>query len=162
MALRKPLVIDAGQIEQLQAGDTLDASVAGGDRVNLTNDEAGAVVIGAPVYIDANSGFKKAQATTATLKQVVGLVAKDPSIAAATTGSVILNGVLTATTAQWDAVTGDSGGLTFGATYWLSATLGFITKTAPTTIGQYVVPIGVALSTVDLEINLQQGQSILL
>ena len=80
MALRKPLVIANGQVEQLQAGDTLDAPQSGGDQIVLTNDEATPVVIGAPVYMDANDGFKKAEANAAGTKNVVGLVAIAPSI----------------------------------------------------------------------------------
>jgi hypothetical protein len=157
MALRKPLVIDAGQIEQLQAGDTLDAAVAGGDRVNLTNDEATPIVIGAPVYSDANDGVKKAQANSIAVSRVLGLVAQT-SIAAAASGAVIINGPLTATTVQWDAITGDVGGLTFGEYYYLDpATSGRLVKVAPTTIGQYVVQVGRAFSTTELMVDIQQS-----
>ncbi len=41
-------------------------------------------------------------------------------------------GLVTLTTAQWDARTGDTGGLTVGADYWLSSTTGGLTKTKPT------------------------------
>lgn len=157
MALRKPLVIVSGQIEQLQAGDTLDASVAGGDRVNLTNDEASPIVIGAPVYSDANSGVKKAQANALTTSKLRGLVAQT-SIAAAASGSVILNGPLTATTGQWDAITGDVGGLVFDAYYYLDpAAAGKLTQTAPTTVGQFVVQVGRAFSSTDMMIDIQQS-----
>lgn len=163
MALRKPIVMVSGQLQQLQAGDTLDAPQAGGDQIILTNDEASPVVIGAPVYNDANDGFKKAQANAAATKNVIGLVAKAPSITNATTGPVQTNGVLTATTTQWDAVTGDTGGLVVNSIYFLDpATAGKLTKTAPTTVGQYVVIVGTAISTTELQINIQTGQDILL
>jgi hypothetical protein len=157
MALKKPLVIEAGQISQLQAGDVLDAAVAGGDRVNQTNDEATPIVIGMAVYNDANDGVKKAQANAASTQRLLGLVAQT-SIAAAATGTIILNGVLSATTAQWDAVTGDVGGLGFGTHYYLSpATAGFLTSTAPTVVGQYVLQVGRALSTTELMVEIQQS-----
>ena len=157
MALRKPLVIDAGQIEQLQAGDTLDASVSGGDRVNQINDELSPIVIGAPVYSSSNDGVKKAQANGSATSRAIGLVAQT-SIAAAATGSVILNGPLTATTAQWDAITSDVGGLVFNAYYYLDpATAGKLTQTAPTTVGQYVVQVGRAFSTTELMVDIQQS-----
>jgi hypothetical protein len=163
MALRIPLVIVNGQIEQLQAGDTLSAPQSGGQQIVLTNDEATAVVIGAPVYSDANDGFKKAQANAASTKEVIGLVSQSPSIASAATGTVIVSGVMTATTAQWDAVTGGTGGLLFGQKYYLDpATAGMMTTTAPTTIGQYVSSIGVALSTTELEVNFTSGDDVLL
>ena len=153
MALRKPLVIANGQIEQLQAGDTIDTP----DGVQLTNDEVGAVVIGSAVYIDANDGFKKAKADASGTRLARGLVLTSPSIAAGVAGTVLVDGILSATTAQWDAVTGDVGGLTFNARYWLSAsTAGNLTKTSPTTVGQYVVEIGVALSTTELHVQIQR------
>lgn len=54
-------------------------------------------------------------------------------------------GKVTATTGQWDARTGDAGGLTAGEYYWLSSTAGGLTKTQPTSgVAQC---LGVALST---------------
>lgn len=157
MALRKPLVINAGQIQQLQAGDTLDAPQSGGDQLVLTNDEAGAVVIGFAVYMDANDGFKKAQANAAGTKNVVGLVAKSPSIANGASGPVTTSGLLTATTAEWDAAAGTTGGLTKDTRYYLDqTTAGKITPTAPTTVGQYVVELGIAISTTELKIDIKQ------
>lgn len=157
MSARKPLVIVNGQLEQLQAGDSLDASIAGGDRIDQTNDEATAIVIGMPVYSDANDGVKKAQANANLASRVLGLVAAT-SIAAAASGSIITDGVLTATTAQWDAVTGGSGGLSFGSYYFLDpATPGNLSAAAPTTVGQYVVQVGYAISTTELKVNIQQS-----
>jgi hypothetical protein len=61
---------------------------------------------------------------------------------------------LTATTGQWDAVTGGSGGLVANTVYYLdAATAGKLTATAPTTAGQYVVEVGMALSTTELLIK---------
>jgi|SRR5882672_6380971 len=151
MAIRLPLVLVSGQIQQLQAGDSLDTRA---EQFQLTNDEATPVVICAPVYNDAAGGFKKAQANASGTKDVVGLVGQAPSIANGVAGAVTLDGVLTATTAQWDAVTGGSGGLTFKTRYYLDpATSGKLTTTAPTTVGQYVCEVGIAMSATDLKIN---------
>ncbi len=156
MALRSPLVIINGQVQNLPAADTLDAPQSGGDVIVLTNDEVGSTVIGTPVYMDAASGFKKARANAAGTKNVIGLQ-RDTSITAAASGSVQTNGVLHATTGQWDTVTGGSGGLTFNTKYWLDpSTAGMITSTAPSTGGQYVAPIGIALSTTDLKIEIEE------
>jgi hypothetical protein len=156
MALRKPLVVVSGQLEQLQPGDTLDAPQSGGDQVVQTNGEAGAVVIGAPVYTSANDTFLKAQANAATTEKVTGLVAQAPSIANGATGPVQTDGVLSATTAQWDAVAGTTGGLTAGSYYYLDpATSGKITATAPSTVGQYVRRLGKAISTTELLIMIE-------
>jgi hypothetical protein len=157
MALRKPLVIVSGEIEQLQAGDDLNVPITGTIDITLTNDEASPVVIGAPVYSDANDGFKKAKADAGGTALVIGLVSQSPSITNATAGTVGVSGILTATTAQWDAVTGQVGGLTFNTRYYLSAaTSGLLTITAPTTTGNYVVEIGQALSTTEMSINIKK------
>jgi len=161
MASRKPLVVVAGQVQQIQAGDTLDAVIGGGDQVNLTNGEATPVVIGAPVYLSANGTFKKAQANAAGTKDVIGVVAQSPSIANAAIGPVTTDGIVTATTAEWDAVTGQVGGLVFNTLYFLDpATAGKLAPAGPSTVGQYVVPVGRAISTTELQVRV--GTSILL
>jgi len=158
MALRKPLVISGGTVQQLQAADTLDVSaVAGGDVLSQTNDEAGAIVIGTVVYNDVANGVKKAIATGAATARVVGLVAA-ATITNGVAGMIQVNGVLSASTAQWDAVTGGSGGLIAGTDYYLSpTTAGLLTSTAPSTAGQYVVFIGRAVSTTDMNVAIDRA-----
>lgn len=142
--------MNAGAIQQLQSTDTLDAPQSGGDVISQTNDESSPIVIGAPVYNDAADGVKKAKADAAGTTGVIGLV-RDASITNAVAGIIQTNGVLSATTGQWDAVAGTSGGLTTGSLYYLSAaTAGLITATAPSTVGQYVVVVGRAISTTEL------------
>ena len=154
MALRKPLVIVSGQIEQLQSGDTLDATITDQEIVSATNSNAGALTIGMAVYIDGNDSVDKAQADASGTKDVFGLCA-DVSISAAATGDILTDGILTATTGQWDAVTGQSGGLTAGSRYYLDPnTAGLLSTTAPTTVGDYVVPVGVALSTISMKLDI--------
>jgi hypothetical protein len=156
MASRSPLVVNAGQIQQLQTGDILNVPVfTGGDVISLTNDDSGADVICTPVYNDAASGFKKAKADAAGTKSVIGLIS-DTSITNGVAGNVMLNGFLTATTGQWDAVFGTTGGLTFGSRYYLSAaTAGQASATAPSTTGQYVVELGIAISTTVFKIDVK-------
>lgn len=156
MALRKPLIIVAGQIQQIQAGDTLDAVISEQEVITLTNDESvDATVIGMPVYIDAADGCKQAKADAAGTSKPIALC-KDVSIAAAQPGSFLTSGILAATTAQWDAIKGASGGLVAGTVYYLSAaTKGLLTATAPSTVGQYVVEIGIAISTTELKLNIK-------
>lgn len=155
MAIRSPLVIVSGRVQQLQAGDSLDIRA---DQYQITNGEAAPVVIGAPVYMFGAGSFKKARANAVATANVVGLVGQSPSIANGVPGAVTIDGILSATTAEWDAVTGDAGGLTFDARYWLDpATAGKITKTAPTTVGQLVVYIGIALSTTEMKVEIADG-----
>lgn len=153
MAIKKPLVLNNGQIAQLQPGDSLDIQA---EAVNLINGEATAIVIGAPVYSDAAGSVKKAQANAAGTKDVIGLVGQAPSIANGAPGAITLDGVLSATTAQWDAVvSGASGGLVFKQRYWLDpATAGKLVTAAPATVGQYVLEVGIALSTTEMKINI--------
>jgi hypothetical protein len=81
---------------------------------------------------------------------VVGLVG-DTTIANGVAGNIVTTGVLTATTGQWDAVTGQSGGLTTNSMYWLSgSTAGAIVTTAPTT--GHLAPVGLAISTTQLRL----------
>jgi hypothetical protein len=120
----------------------------------LQNANASPIVIGAPVYMKADGNVDLAKADAQATADVLGLV-KDASIAAAASGNVLLDGVLTSTTDQWDAVAGTTGGLTPGAVYFLSAaTAGLLTATAPSTAGQFVVRVGKALSATKLDLTL--------
>ena len=155
MALRKPLVVVDGKPQQLQAGDTLDAVAIEVDSIVLGNAAATAQTIGTPVYISGSSAFQPARANASGTCEVAGLV-RDASVANASTGSVLTDGILTASTAQWDAITGQTGGLTPGAVYFLSAAVaGKLTSTAPTSIGAYVVRVGRAFSTTDMDVTIQ-------
>lgn len=156
MASRRPLVIIGGQLQQIPAGDTLNVSASEVDVVALTNGSGAAVAIANVGYVSAAGSFSLAKADASGTVEVVGLV-RDASIGIAASGNIQTDGVLTASTAQWDAVTGQTGGLTFGAVYFLSAaTAGRITTTAPSTTGQFVMRLGKALSTTDFDISILQ------
>jgi hypothetical protein len=153
MSLKKPLVLNAGQIEQLQSGDTLDANISEVDVVSMSNGEASSITICQAVYVsDANEvGLGKADA--AGTAKLLGLV-QATSIEAAASGSIQTDGILSATTGQWDAVTGETGGLTANSTYYLSAaTGGDLTSTPPST--GYVVRVGLAISTTEMDISIE-------
>jgi len=146
MAVRKPLVVVNGQVQQLQSGDV----IATYSIVQQTNDESTPLVIGTPVYNDVGDGVKKAKADNASTVELVGLVF-DVSAVSGAPVNVLTSGVLKATTAQWDAIFGTTGGLTPKTKYFLSdATAGAGTATAPTANGSYVVEIGRAISTTEL------------
>ena len=149
MAVKKPLVVTNGQIEQLQSGDTIEHPGI----LNRINSNAGAIVIGQATYVDGAGSVDLAQADAASTTDVLGLVF-DTSIASAASGGIITSGVMTATTGEWDVVTGQVGGLTAGAKYWLDeSTAGSLTATAPTTAGDFVAPVGKALSTTEFEVD---------
>lgn len=118
----------------------------GGDTVSLVNNELGTVIIGTPVYNDAAGGFKKAQADAQATGRTIGLTRAD--VAAGESGSIQLSGAITLTTAEWDAICGTSGGLSFNTPYYLSAaTAGKLTATPPSAAGEVVQQVIIALST---------------
>lgn len=117
-----------------------------------TNGEASAIVIGTLLYVSAANTIRKANANAIGTKDVVGFV-YDTSIASASSGNIQNAGVVTATTGQWDAVTGQTGGLTTGSKYYLDATTaGAMTTTAPAT--GFTKQVGVALSTTKLIVQI--------
>ena len=116
----------------------------------LTNEDATSLVIGTPVYTFNDGGIKKAKADAEATTNVIGLAIE--TIMAAATGEVQTDGVLAATTGEWDTITGQVGGLTPDGIYYLSeATAGMLTVTAPTT--GYVAPVGIAISSTQLKLN---------
>lgn len=153
MAAKLPVVITNGQLEQLQPGDTLNASVSEVDVVSKTNDNGSTAVKCTVVYQKSDGDVDFARANAQGTVQVLGFAAEDISAAAA--GLIQTDGILVATTGEWDAVTGGSGGLTPGSPYYVSsATAGQITATAPTSAGNFVVRVGLASSATEMEISI--------
>lgn len=157
MALKKPIVLNtSGQLEQLQSGDIIDTGVGSAAEVeSLTNNHGSGMVIGEPVFISSADNVQKARANAVGTSKVIGLVF-DTTIANAAAGQIQTDGVLSATTTQWDAVTGQVGGLTAGSEYYLSAaTAGRMTTTAPTSVGEFVCPLGIAISTTKFKLSIE-------
>lgn len=121
----------------------------------LTNDEASSIAIGRAVYVSGSGSVKLANGNAQGTKEVVGLVAA-PTIASGGSGLIATAGVLEATTTQWDAITGQTGGLTFNAKYFLSNTIAGALTTTPPSSG-YSVRVGIALSTTRLKIDVAQS-----
>lgn len=151
MALRKQVVVGSdGLLQQLQAGDTVAGTT---DTGQIGGQVAGAALIaGQAVYTSANDAINKAQANAAGTKDVFGVTTT--AIASTAAGIVQVNGNVVLTTVQWDAVTGQTGGLTFGGRYFLSpTTAGLLTITPPTTAGQYLVQVGRAISSTEFVVD---------
>ncbi|WP_158810263.1 hypothetical protein [Beijerinckia sp. L45] len=159
MTVRAPLVLGPdGLPQQLQSGDSISAPVnTPSIRAVANNETAVALAFGQPVYANAADGVKRAQANSKTTSKLAGLV-YDATIAAGANGNIAQSGVLVGTTAQWDAaVTGQTGGLTFGSLYFLDpGNVGKLTTTPPTTVGTCNVAIGTALSATELELQIAQ------
>jgi len=155
MTLRSPLVLGAdGLPQQLQPGDTISAPMNTPSLRAVTNGEASAALpMCTPVYTSAADAVKRAQANAKTTGKVAGLV-NDASIASGAIGNIAQSGIVVATTAQWDAVAGTTGGLAPNTYYFLdAATAGKITATAPTTVGQVNTLIGLSISATALEVD---------
>ncbi len=119
--------------------------------VGATIDHPIAFPIGTPVVssLSADHTVLPGQADDVDTTFVLGL-ASTPGVVGDHV-NVQPQGVLTLTRAQWDAITGDTGGLIWGIPYYLDpATSGQLTTTAPSDPGDFVVRVGVALSATDL------------
>lgn len=148
MAVRKPVVLVAGQYQQLQSGDTLSGPFADTEQAsNWTNGDSGNHVLGDLVYISAADTVKKAKADA-------GATASPGTIALA--AGTIANGAVG--TYQTGGIISGLTGLTAGAAYYLSAaTGGAMTTTAPSSTGQYVQEVGVAVSTTEFLIRIRSS-----
>lgn len=154
MANIKPTVMDAttGLLRNIQAGETIESTYLGSDLTQLTNENAGAIVIGTPVYSSDAGKCDKAKADAEATTSVIGLV-NDVTVATTDPAFIKEKGILTATTGQWDAVAGTTGGLAHGVRYFLSAaTAGLLTATPPAT--GYIVLVGIALSATQLKLEI--------
>lgn len=153
MAVQKPLVIISGQVQQIPSGDTLSAAASEVDVVSKLNDNAGAITLGMPVYVKANGAVDKASASAAGTAKVLGLV-QAASISAAASGFIQTDGVIASS--DWTAVVGGTT-LTAGSKYYLSDTAGLLTLTPPSGAGSFVMLVGVAISTTEMEIDTDRG-----
>jgi hypothetical protein len=123
--------------------------------ITLANASGGALVPGAPVYNLADaSGVGKADCNgTTVVRQCIGLVKTGSASLAATL--INKQGPMTLTTAEWDTAAGTTGGLTAGTEYYVSGTAGVITATRPSTTGDNITSVGIALSTTVLNVNIK-------
>jgi hypothetical protein len=133
-------------------GSTGPIGADGKDLSSLVNGHGSNIVICEPVYEMSNGQVDLARANAEATTRVLGLV-YDTAIADTEAGNIIVDGFLTASTAQWDAVTGQTGGLTPGALYYLSvATAGKLTSDGPDTVGDFVARVGRAVSVTRMEV----------
>src|SRR5690554_5822538 len=118
MAQRRPLVMIDGYRQELPVGDTL-VGASPAHTIAMTNGNASSIVRGAPVYVSGAGEVDLAQANADGTSRVLGLVA-NATVAASGSATIQTDGVLTGSTAEWDAVAGTTDGLTAGAQYILS------------------------------------------
>lgn len=149
MAIRKPLVITNGNLEQLQAGDNL-APIP--NTLQLLNDKSVQIEAGSPICIELANIANTTKITDVNRKDAIALAIN--IIPPNEINTFQVDGVLTLTTTQWDIVTEETGGLIPGAVYFLSesVTSGRISRTPPVITGNYIVRIGIAVNSTDFEI----------
>jgi len=144
--IKKPLVLTNGEIEQLQAGDSL-SSVP--NSLELVNGDIADAPVCVPVYISASNTFL--HAVGENFPNAIGITS-EPILMAAS-GIVQTDGKLSALTSDWDLMTGQIGGLTPGATYYLGLAIG-LTPIPPT--AGFLVRVGIAVNATDLEIKISR------
>jgi len=144
--IKKPLVLTAGEIEQLQPGDSLQPSP---NSLQLVNNDTIDLPICTPVYIIAADAMSHADATD--FPSVIGMISEVVLIG--NSGTAQTDGKITALTTEWDAITGQIGGLTAGATYYLGS-VGGLVPIAPTT--GFLARLGIAINSTDFEIKISR------
>lgn len=106
-------------------------------------------ILGTPVVVNSDEAVAPANANEDTF--AVGVITSIDDSADLPRVTVQTKGPVALTEAQWDDVTGDSGGLTPGAVYFLSdVTNGGLTTSAPSDPGTFVCQVGTALNATTL------------
>lgn len=134
---------------------TVKAQTGAGSIVTLQNVDTVTITKGQPVYLFGNGTIKLARANGWPQTVVLGLARA--SIAPTASGEIQQHGILEATTTEWDAVTGQTGGLTPTTAYFLDKnTAGMMNVNAPVAQYNYVMPLGYAVSLTRFDINRQR------
>ena len=130
------------------SGSSSPVTLGLGDQAEPKNNDTVTMPIGTPVYFDAGASCKRAKADAVGTTKVMGVVSDPAGIVNGFLGHIQLNGLLqVANTGDWDTITGGSGGLTASTMYYLSpTTAGKLTSTKPTTVGEFIVPVGRGLN----------------
>ncbi len=99
------------------------------------------------VYASAGEYFKAQSDNTEAEADAVGIVTEELGIASAAIGEITLGGLVT--NAEWS--------WTPGSQLYLSGTYGGITETKPTALGDYIKPLGFAVSSTQIYFDPQVG-----
>jgi len=127
------ILIDAdtlsGRVAELEAGSAPNS---------ITLSYTGSAVAGELLAINSSGSLVKAKADSITTSNLIGFISSKTS----TQATIVTDKIVTLS------------GLSAGQTYFLSPTIaGAITSATPTTVGQIVQRVGVALSTTQLLIQ---------
>lgn len=120
----------------------------------LSNPGPLPLLVGMPVYRVGGFDTQPAKADTAATSVVTGIT-RDTVIAPANNGLIQQGGRLIAQGSEWAPILEQPGGLVPGDIYYLSAqNAGKITNIPPTTVGEFVVRLGVAKSPTILDVDI--------
>lgn len=159
---RKVLVFDSNnRISELPSGDTFSVPGSAQMVFSAANANAGTINKGQVVYTKSDGGVDLARANASGTTEASGLVA-DATIANGATGLIQSNGNMTMDTEDWDAITGQTGGLTPGAYYIVDPdTAGKMIprNTATITAGEFIALVGKALSATEFKIEPAEAQA---
>lgn len=139
-----------------QSGALIAASkTIGAQPFAALNGESGVMRAGTPSYVSAPGVMRAGQATVLAAAIVAAVPVAD--IPPSSTGYFLPLGGLALSVAQWNLITGGTGGLNSGSIYFLdTAAPGLIKPYPPGSAGQYVTLIGQAMSPTLLLIQPQQ------
>ena len=98
------------------------------------------------------TGYVRADRALSDRWNVVGLYIGDTAVPVSEQLKPKVDGIVSLTALQWDAVLGTSGGLATGMVYFLGND-GVLTVTPPTVGGEYNVAVGLALTSTDMHIR---------
>lgn len=117
--------------------------------------------VGTPVRQSQDQDHTAIPANANTQARSLALgIASTPGVSGIVT-NVVTHGPVTLTEAEWDDITGDTGGLVRGAPYYLGLVEGKLTATKPVEVGTFVVQVGIATSPKDLFVQIFPGIEIL-
>lgn len=154
--LYQPVVLLPGnRMGGVPSGGILNAAVAGKETAEMENSSGGNITWLQTVYVKSDGTVAPARANASGTAEAAGLVAQ-PTIANEAEGTIQTNGRIEADTEDWDAVTGQTGGLSPGKFYILSPdTAGQMIPIDSDTItaGQYITVVGKALTTTAFKIE---------
>lgn len=138
VAAVQQLVLDTIAIDVLEDVENANAS-----EVDILPGTPVVLATATTVDLATNDGTVAAASVVGLAMETITAEVAEPATPAGT-GNVQIRGSVSLTTAQWDAVTGGSGGLTPGAYYFVGAAGGLVT--AEPSGGDIIAPVGQALT----------------
>lgn len=147
--IEKPI----SELQQAGLDQKLNDNIIRTRRTNVSNDD---LKFGQPVWAFNSTDVELASSDNINRRMILGLVCEDIMQSQGGQGLVQTTAILTGSVAQWEFVTGDIGGLITRKTYYVSTNAGMLTPYPPIDNGLYLTAVGVALSTTELSINIQQ------